>query len=1005
MEISDDLQSYVYATQFLRGNKRKSLKKMNELSLFDEKTYIEVLNIIVSGKLDGISTFQEMVSSSDAMSVIVESDFAMEIITSSPTVMSVISKSDVAMEKIMANSTALEIIMENEAAMAAVENLDEFKAASEEVVLDIMCSESGIDRRTVTSLNELFSSADSIIAITKSDVAWRAMYTFNCALESADNFNEAKLLSVLYLLGIFTSESWSATDNTDVTCKNIANSTEAVRAVSISTATLDVLLNYDFSNLIKSKAAVSELVKSPIFIKWCTGLAASKKIFSSATLCTALASNKEFMNALVADVSLIDSLRGSSDTVKLFADSNVASDIIVENEFALWRILPAVYSKLFSSRVFSKRIIQDEKNFDKILDQYSGYAASNKEFMDEAVANPNYLKKIVEFNKNSNLKTSTTAYAIMDNGTVFDSVLSDANMSKWFFDFSNGDVEKYLDSNVTLVQKLFEHDESYSAMLNSTMRNSYSLGNNTASVSGQGNIYIESYVLAACRIGGIYPKSYRSGIDLLNDSDSLRKVLSTKNGARCVVFSGAIMNYCIKYSGYYDKQTVLFDSDYAWEAILGDPERNVDFSNNNYASQLSYIASRMLGFSSEYNYDYLLGSSGYYNKFADNPKALRPIILSSYLAGLLGESSNYSACCNTLRDNPSTLAVLLSKKEFANKILSYTSFSDGVLGSEKLFTVLAKSELGMSYVVTNSSIMNKIAASAHISAIAFNEQIASDMIFNNPSALSTYKDISDATMAELLCLIADIDYKTHPTLSSLNSDESAANILIKNNKTLRLINVNTFAAEVFENRIAAINLQIVLDETGLSKETYKTFDAVAASSTAMNAVAASSTAMNAVVASSTAMNAVAASSTAMNAVAASSTAMNAVAKNATTTSMKSFLTFLNNSQSLVTTAYNTLQDVISFKKGTVTHEDGVTKLNSSCTVANSFIACYLGSYSPGFSSQLTNLFYDGTQIASHWSKTKPRSVDASTCNAIGFTNCTFTETDDGQAAIVVYTAI
>ena len=143
----------------------------------------------------------------------------------------------------------------------------------------------------------------------------------------------------------------------------------------------------------------------------------------------------------------------------------------------------------------------------------------------------------------------------------------------------------------------------------------------------------------------------------------------------------------------------------------------------------------------------------------------------------------------------------------------------------------------------------------------------------------------------------------------------------------------------------------------------------------------------------------------MQAVIASSTAMQAVAKKAAVSSMKPFLVSLNKEQALVTAAYKAFQDTKAFKKGTATYQDVVTSLDSSCKTASSFIACYLGSYSGGNTSQLTNLFYDGTQIASHWSSTRPTSVSESTCNAIGFTNSTFTETTDGQAAIVVYTAI
>ena len=203
------------------------------------------------------------------------------------------------------------------------------------------------------------------------------------------------------------------------------------------------------------------------------------------------------------------------------------------------------------------------------------------------------------------------------------------------------------------------------------------------------------------------------------------------------------------------------------------------------------------------------------------------------------------------------------------------------------------------------------------------------------------------------------------------------------------------AWKVFANPKDPALARAVAKLAGLDPSGYSTIQAVAASSTAMQAVAASSTAMQAV----------AASSTAMQAVAASSTAMQAVAKKAAVSSMKPFLVSLNKEQSLVTAAYKALQDTKAFKEGTATSQDGVSNLDSLCKTANSFIACYLGSYSGGSTSQKTNLFYDGTQIASHWSSSRPTSVSESTCNAIGFTNCTFTETNDGQAAIVVYTAI
>lgn len=105
------------------------------------------------------------------------------------------------------------------------------------------------------------------------------------------------------------------------------------------------------------------------------------------------------------------------------------------------------------------------------------------------------------------------------------------------------------------------------------------------------------------------------------------------------------------------------------------------------------------------------------------------------------------------------------------------------------------------------------------------------------------------------------------------------------------------------------------------------------------------------------------------------------------------------------TIYNTVTGSSTyFTQKTRTYADGVSSLNSSCTTANCIVMAALGYYSS--TSQYSKMTHANWVVAANRNNVyRPTSVSASNCNGISFTNCTFTETNDGYAAIAVYQAI
>ena len=191
------------------------------------------------------------------------------------------------------------------------------------------------------------------------------------------------------------------------------------------------------------------------------------------------------------------------------------------------------------------------------------------------------------------------------------------------------------------------------------------------------------------------------------------------------------------------------------------------------------------------------------------------------------------------------------------------------------------------------------------------------------------------------------------------------------------------------------------------KDTLKslsTMQAVAASSTAMQAVAGSGTAMQAVINSSSAIQAVVNSNTAMQAVAGSSTAIAGICK-AEYTAIKEFIKVINSNDDYIKKVYDTVTTSSKFQLVIKQYNDNVSYLNQYCNTINTIILCALGYYSNKDGS--TSLYINGEIIKSsiRSAGSNPEAVVKGNCNAVAVPTATFTESNDGYAAIAVYKAI
>ena len=178
---------------------------------------------------------------------------------------------------------------------------------------------------------------------------------------------------------------------------------------------------------------------------------------------------------------------------------------------------------------------------------------------------------------------------------------------------------------------------------------------------------------------------------------------------------------------------------------------------------------------------------------------------------------------------------------------------------------------------------------------------------------------------------------------------------------------------------------------------------------AMTAVAASSTAMTAVAASSTAMTAVINSSTALSAVVNSSTAINSIVKTSSSTTLP-FWKKVNTSLTYVKSIFSTVtMDSSKFTKGSYYNVDNVASANSYGATSNTILLISTGQYDTSHTGT-TNVFINGTKVINasallnNSNGNETTAVTSSNIGAIGVPTTTFTENNDGNVNIQIYTA-
>lgn len=154
-----------------------------------------------------------------------------------------------------------------------------------------------------------------------------------------------------------------------------------------------------------------------------------------------------------------------------------------------------------------------------------------------------------------------------------------------------------------------------------------------------------------------------------------------------------------------------------------------------------------------------------------------------------------------------------------------------------------------------------------------------------------------------------------------------------------------------------------------------------------------------------AMEYIATHSTIYALVVASGNAVNEIVKNPVATEV---LTKSSNNtalESYVTTLYNLVTgDSLRFKQVTRTYQDAVANLNAYTKGKNYIVFTATGYRSS--SSYRTNVYHANGVLAKSAAKNNsPTSVTASNVDVVSFSGCTYTETNNWQAAIAVYQAI
>ena len=372
-----------------------------------------------------------------------------------------------------------------------------------------------------------------------------------------------------------------------------------------------------------------------------------------------------------------------------------------------------------------------------------------------------------------------------------------------------------------------------------------------------------------------------------------------------------------------------------------------------------------------------------------NTDATMALFTSLSLVNDLTDFMNNETVVTTLANNQeSMVATTFMIEPFA-----------ALISSEVAMTAVANSEVAMNVII--SSITNVTNSETVLDGIDGNLTTIKNALPNIANTELVISEVGQAktVVAEVVAKLETVSSQTHTLIDNIDD-------LVNSSTAMNAVAASSTAMNAVAASSTAMN-------------------AVAASSTAMNAVAASSTAMNAIYNSSIAvakyavscaglnpvdyadMNAVAASSTAMNAVAASSTAMNAVAKSTFSwTDKKAFFVAINNDIGLCRKIFTACSDTTYFTVKISTYENNVTNLNSSCTAnyaQNGIIACCLGYYGTASASTVT-LAINNETIISRGGYKQPPSVTNANVNAIGIPEATFTENNNGYAAIAVFIA-
>ena len=262
-----------------------------------------------------------------------------------------------------------------------------------------------------------------------------------------------------------------------------------------------------------------------------------------------------------------------------------------------------------------------------------------------------------------------------------------------------------------------------------------------------------------------------------------------------------------------------------------------------------------------------------------------------------------------------------------------------------------------------------------------------NMVANSNYALGVLMADGDAVDEVLECW-------NSATLIAEN--EEASKLFLNNSTILTKILASSIAKDAFFGSAAAWD-NILANNTIM--------ETIIGSSTYMADIVNIPVAMQKIADNEKAMEYIATHSTIYALVVASGNAVNEIVKNPVATEV---LTKSSNNtalESYVTTLYNLVTgDSLRFKQVTRTYQDAVANLNAYTKGKNYIVFTATGYRSS--SSYRTNVYHSNGVLAKSAAKNNsPTSVTASNVDVVSFSGCTYTETNNWQAAIAVYQAI